>query len=552
MVLNSTELAKHSRRGAHRSPMSTKTLVCLVSLLGFLPGCGIPRLRLDPRPQNTSIERTRPVHCTVAVPKTAFSKQRPEDRRGFLWSIPGWFWTHVRYPEHAHEVTRELAEAAGRTCRESGLFAAVSTPCSAVVAQGQAALHLKFECHGGGYDSYHTHYGVGIYSPHLALLGLVLPWDYCTKVDVEVVASLTGPSSGEVLWGPKAFRLRTRLYSIPLWFSARTGRFLSRDMNTEIERVTGEIISELQQRLPPPESEAYAALRPAGVVRKEHNPLGMTPAPSTPIGQRWAVIVGVSEYEHAGKGALRNLRYAARDAKRLYEQLVLGDPAHWPRGNVRLLADREATREAVSDAVLSFLKRAQKDDLVLVFFSGHGSPDPSRRTNNYFLCHDTEPTKLASTGFPMWEIDNALERGIIEARRVVVLADACHSGGFVPEGMKDLQIVSRNVSKGMQALGSGAACRVVTSCEPGEVSRERAEWGDGHGAFAYALVKGISGRADSVKEKNSRGNGDGRIDLDELVHFVRREVGDLTSNGQHVTDSGRLNVSIVHCGHQRE
>jgi len=224
---------------------------------------------------------------------------------------------------------------------------------------------------------------------------------------------------------------------------------------------------------------------------------------------------------------------------------VAGSPALWPKENVLQLTDSQATKANVSYAVLDFLKKAQKDDLVLVFFSGHGSPDPSRPQNTYFLCHDTDPEKLSTTGFPMWEIENALARGIIEARRVVVLADACHSGGFAPPGMKDISLVSRHVSDGFQSLGTGALRRIVTSCEPGELSREKAEWGGGHGAFAYALTHGLAGAADSREDKNSRGNADGRIDLDELVYYVRRTVGDLTKNAQHVQDSGRLNAEIL-------
>lgn len=299
----------------------------------------------------------------------------------------------------------------------------------------------------------------------------------------------------------------------------------------------------------------YEALMPSAPVVPTRTPAVTrpqapeeTPPRLSPVSQRWAVIVGVSEYEHAGVRGLKNLRYAARDAERLYQELVEGDPARWPKDNVKALTDKDASKEAVADAILDFLKKAQKDDLVLIFFSGHGSPDPARPKNNYFLCHDTDPTKLTTTGFPMWEIDNALERGIIEAQRVVVLADACHSGGFAPEGMRDLQVVSRNVSEGIQTLAERAQCMVVTSCEPGELSQERADWGGGHGAFAYALIKGLSGTADSTDDKNSIGNEDGAIHLDELVHYVRREVGDLTSNAQHVQDAGRLDVLIRQVG----
>ena len=324
------------------------------------------------------------------------------------------------------------------------------------------------------------------------------------------------------------------------------------------EAAVTHLVSKLVEQLAPDhaafveaKSTRLAALSrpPAPVAPVAPQPAPQTPVPSVeplpPIAQRWAVIIGVNEYKHAGVGGLTNLRYAARDAQEVHDRLVAAGPAAWPKENIRLLTNQDATERAVREALLTFLKKAQRDDLVLIFFSGHGSPDPTRPQNSYFLCHDTEPEKLTTTGFPMWEIDNALERGIIEAKRVVVLADACHSGGFAPEGMKDIRVVSRSVSEGIQALGKKAACRVVTSCEPGELSQEKADWGSGHGAFAYALVKGLSGSADSASEKNARGNADGKVDLDELVYYLRREVGDLTSNAQHVQDTGRLNAIVV-------
>jgi uncharacterized caspase-like protein len=42
--------------------------------------------------------------------------------------------------------------------------------------------------------------------------------------------------------------------------------------------------------------------------------------------------------------------------------------------------------------------------------------------------YDTQYDNIAATGFPMWDIQTALKR-FIKARKVVVIADACHSGG---------------------------------------------------------------------------------------------------------------------------
>ena len=270
-----------------------------------------------------------------------------------------------------------------------------------------------------------------------------------------------------------------------------------------------------------------------------------TPGKLGPVAQRWAVIVGISEYQHAGVKGLQDLRYADRDARRVYQELVEGDPRHWPKQNVLLLTDRMATRANVDRAVFSFLKKAQRDDLVLIFFSGHGAVDPTRPDSSYFVCYDTDPRRLDTTGFGVWRIADAVKRGIVEARRVALFADACHSGGFTVEGRKDLEFLPSNVTRGIQALGD-ARIRTISSCAPNELSQEHESWGGGQGAFAWAMIRGLAGAADldPKADKNALGDGDKKITLDELVHYIKRTVGDLTKNAQHAQDSGGFNCVV--------
>ena len=291
---------------------------------------------------------------------------------------------------------------------------------------------------------------------------------------------------------------------------------------------------------------AYAGGREDLVILDEA--LAKPEAPPGKLGavaQRWAVIVGISEYQHAGVKGLQNLRFADRDARRVYQELVEGDPEHWPKQNVLLLTDRMATRANVDRAVFSFLKKAQRDDFVLIFFSGHGAVDPTRPDSSYFVCYDTDPRRLDTTGFGVWRIADAVKRGIIEARRVALFSDACHSGGFTLEGRKDLEFLPSNITRGVQALGD-AHIRTISSCAPGELSQEHEDWGGGQGAFAWAMVRGLGGAADRdpKADKNAVGDGDKKVSLDELVHYIKRTVGDLTKNAQHVQDSGGFSCVV--------
>ena len=82
-----------------------------------------------------------------------------------------------------------------------------------------------------------------------------------------------------------------------------------------------------------------------------------------------------------------------------------------------------------------------------IFFAGHGSPQsPDKPDNLFLLPYDTQYDSVATTGFPMWDIETALRRFIL-AQKVVVIAEACHAGG-VGQAFD----VARRTSRGINCL----------------------------------------------------------------------------------------------------
>ena len=115
---------------------------------------------------------------------------------------------------------------------------------------------------------------------------------------------------------------------------------------------------------------------------------------SHPIIDRWALVVGVSEYEHAEKG-ISNLRFAHHDAERFSAKLKTPACGSFPDRNVRLLTNKEATLSQVQRALRSFLAEPKEDDLVIIYFSCHGASDPRRPDQRYFFTYDTDPGDIA-------------------------------------------------------------------------------------------------------------------------------------------------------------
>ena len=62
--------------------------------------------------------------------------------------------------------------------------------------------------------------------------------------------------------------------------------------------------------------------------------------------------------------------------------------------------------------------------MIVIFLAMHGLPDAGG--DLYYLSHDTDPKALVGTGLPQRDIEYAISRA--PARRVVLLADACHAG----------------------------------------------------------------------------------------------------------------------------
>jgi len=238
---------------------------------------------------------------------------------------------------------------------------------------------------------------------------------------------------------------------------------------------------------------------------------------------RWAVIVGVSKYQYPNL----TLRYADRDAEELYKLLLTSNGGGFQPDHICKLTNEQATTGNVNRALRSFLKKPAREDLVLIYFACHGSPDPDRPGNVYLLTYDSDPDDIAGTALPMEDIDRAL-KGILHSEKVIILADTCHSaaigGGIGERGsvVDDSKLMNRFLQDISRSKGGVA---LLTSAEANEVSFEDAKWGGGHGVFTHYLLEGMRGAADL--------DGNGLVTIGELFEYVRDNVQKATAYKQH-------------------
>lgn len=249
---------------------------------------------------------------------------------------------------------------------------------------------------------------------------------------------------------------------------------------------------------------------------------------SDPAVKVWAVIVGAERYHH-----MPSLKYAKSDAFYLYSHLRSPEGGALPANQIRLLVDEDATHRNIIMAMRDVYLRADDNDVVLFYFSGHG-------LQGAFLPVDYDgfENKLEH-----YEIRDALLT--TRARHKLVIADACHSGSL-SSGTTGNSLAARSggidakLNEYYNALNeahSGTA--LLLSSKGIEYSLE--DGGLRSGVFSHFLIKGLEGAADQNQNE--------MVSVDELFRYVHREVRIYTGNLQTPTLSGdydpTMPVSLV-------
>jgi len=326
-----------------------------------------------------------------------------------------------------------------------------------------------------------------------------------SSVVAAVATSTQGVTEVSVLLnGTQVFQQRERApkKSVPIAAPIK----LREGANTIVVRAT-QADGTVSQEVRTVTYERPAALAPAA------------PAPKAPAsGDRWAVIVGVGRYASADIPALR---YTVADAEAFSQVLV--ERGGFKKGNILLLTDKTDRKPTLRDmkwALGTFLARsAKKEDLVVIFYAGHGAPEVDPRgaepdgLAKYLVPSDADPNDLYSTALPMDELQIIFDR--IEAERVVVFLDACYSGAaggrtFASKRTRALRVDDLFLDRLARSRGRA----IITASRSSEVSIEVPELG--HGLFTHYLLQGLRGAADLDR--------DGVVVLQELYTYLEQQV----------------------------
>lgn len=210
----------------------------------------------------------------------------------------------------------------------------------------------------------------------------------------------------------------------------------------------------------------------------------------------YLVSAGVSDYP----GTSNDLKLPAMDARAINRLYRTNSSAE-----TILLTDENATISNIKGAMRQLFDKAEKDDIIVFFFSGHGYPGG-------FVAYD---------GKMDYDIIKDLFSGSVALNKMI-FADACFSGDMREKGD------SESSSKSKLNL------MLLLSSRDNEVSYENPRYKNGY--FTICLERCLKGGADSDKNRI--------ITAKELYLGVRRGVIELSSDRQHPVMWGSFNDNM--------
>ncbi len=218
---------------------------------------------------------------------------------------------------------------------------------------------------------------------------------------------------------------------------------------------------------------------------------------------KYALIIGNNKYDDP---KLAQLKTPAANSQALAK--VLDDKTIGSFDEVTPLINQSEGQ--VRRAVSAFLANKKPDDLVLLYFSGHGVLDDRGRL--YLALKDTQYDLLKATSIPSSFVADEMDS--CRSRRQILVLDCCHSGAFERGTKGEQKAITETTFE-----GSGFGRVVLTASDSTQYALE----GDQVikqtelSLFTHFLLQGLkTGEADM--------NNDGHIALDEWYDYTYAKV----------------------------
>jgi len=217
------------------------------------------------------------------------------------------------------------------------------------------------------------------------------------------------------------------------------------------------------------------------------------------MSRRYALVIGNSQYDDL---SLSRLKTPEADVHALATALRDGRIGNFDDVQEMINQPEASVRRAIS----SFFLQKKSDDLLLLYFSGHGVLDAQGRL--FLAVKDTLRQLLNATAIPSGFITDEMDA--CRSKRQILILDCCHSGAFSKGSKGDTRAITATTFE-----GNGYGRVVLTASDSTQYALE----GDqvieqaSFSLFTNYLLEGLtSGEADLAQ--------DGLITLDEWYDYA--------------------------------
>jgi hypothetical protein len=225
----------------------------------------------------------------------------------------------------------------------------------------------------------------------------------------------------------------------------------------------------------------------------------------------WAFVVGLLEWkdkDHFGS-------FPKKDRRDAMLVQLLQKEYGVPADHILYYQDAKASRAALDKGLAAIVSRAQPGDTLIFYYAGHG--ERVKPGVFYFVPYDAKGGgEIERTGWPAPQVFTAIDSSF-KGSRVIMVADACYSGGLAIEAAK---------------RGGKVSYAVLASAEASSPST-------GNWTFTDALLRALSG------EKRLDGDRDGFIDVAEFVRHAELEMAVTEQQLPAWTTTGALSPRSV-------
>lgn len=257
-------------------------------------------------------------------------------------------------------------------------------------------------------------------------------------------------------------------------------------------------------------------------------------------GKKYALVIGISRYKNeALQSGIVNLDYADADAISMAALLRKGNFI-FPGA----LTNNDAERGDILSEIVRLRSLVTKDDLILIYFAGHGARDPFNN-KTYLLTSDTELNNIEDKGIRLEHLMDYIND--LKAERKIILLDHCYSGEI--EYIKPQRIAGRATRnskthslkpRGITAVEtsikkaiSGSGTVLVAATGSTDELRAFEHPSIGHGFFTQAII-------DAANTQSSDTNNNGKLEILELLEFIPSRVEELTNTHLKIDQSPKI------------